>query len=191
MLQKGYLGPSSTWAFCRRALFLLGPHSPGTHDDSALLNNDGTAFRLRWETKTAVEPGDLNDLPAADYALYLYNSVKFRLGELFGIMDEASFMSHFERFHREPWQVATEQRLWFVEYLLILAYGKALLSHPGRSPVPGSDFAARAMALLPDAATLHEEGMHSIEVLALVALYFQSIDMRVTAYQYVSHLGET
>ncbi|PPJ55688.1 hypothetical protein CBER1_05872 [Cercospora berteroae] len=180
-----YLGPSSTWAFCRRALFLLGPHSPGTHDDSALLNNDGTAFRLRWETKTAVEPGDLNDLPAADYALYLYNSVKFRLGELFGIMDEASFMNHFERFHREPWQVATEQRLWFVEYLLILAYGKALLSHPGRSPVPGSDFAARAMALLPDAATLHEEGMHSIEVLALVALYFQSIDMRVTAYQYI------
>ncbi|KAF2210016.1 hypothetical protein CERZMDRAFT_121896 [Cercospora zeae-maydis SCOH1-5] len=180
-----YLGPSSTWAFCRRALFLLGPHSPGTHDDSALLNNDGTAFRLRWQTKTAVEPGDLNDLPAADYALYLYNSIKFRLGELFAIMDEASFMMHFERFHREPWQVATDHRLWFVEYLLLLAYGKALLSHPGRSPVPGSNFAARAMSLLPDAATLHEEGMHSIEVLALVALYFQSIDMRVTAYQYI------
>lgn len=181
----GYLGPTSTWAFCRRALFVLGPHSPGAFDNSAGLNNDGTAFRLRWVTKPSVEPSDLNNLPAADYARYLYDSVKFRLGELFGIVDEANFMSHFELFHRHQWQVASTQRLWFVEYLLILAYGKALLSHPDRSAVPGSEFAARAMALLPDAAQLHEDGPLAIEVLALVALYFQSIDMRVTAYQYV------
>ncbi|EMF08398.1 uncharacterized protein SEPMUDRAFT_53749 [Sphaerulina musiva SO2202] len=181
----GYLGPTSTWAFCRRALFVLGPHSPGAFDNSAGLNNDGTAFRLRWVTKPSVEPSDLNNLPAADYARYLYDSVKFRLGELFGIVDEANFMSHFELFHRHQWQVASTQRLWFVEYLLILAYGKALLSHPDRSAVPGSEFAARAMALLPDAAQLHEDGPLAIEVLALVALYFQSIDMRVTAYQYI------
>ncbi|KAL9527278.1 Proline utilization trans-activator [Sphaerulina musiva] len=180
-----YLGPTSTWAFCRRALFVLGPHSPGAFDNSAGLNNDGTAFRLRWVTKPSVEPSDLNNLPAADYARYLYDSVKFRLGELFGIVDEANFMSHFELFHRHQWQVASTQRLWFVEYLLILAYGKALLSHPDRSAVPGSEFAARAMALLPDAAQLHEDGPLAIEVLALVALYFQSIDMRVTAYQYI------
>ncbi|USW58592.1 hypothetical protein Slin15195_G119110 [Septoria linicola] len=181
-----YLGPTSTWAFCRRALLILGPHSPGAHEDCDRLNNDGAAFRLRWDSKPSIDHGDLNNLPPADYALYLYNSVKFRLGELFGILDETSFMTNFERFHREPWQVACSQRLWFVEYLLILAYGKALLSHPGgRTPVPGSDFAARAMALLPDAAQLYEEGIPAIEVLALVALYFQSIDMRATAYQYI------
>jgi hypothetical protein len=182
----GFLGPTSTWAFCRRALFVLGTHSPGSIGNSAGVNCDGTAFRLRWETKPSVEHSDLSNLPAADYARYLYDSVKFRLGELFAIVDEAHFMSQFERFQRDQWQIACTQRLWFVEYLLILAYGKALLSHPDRSPVPGSDFAARAMALLPDAAQLHEEGAPAIEVLALVALYFQSIDMRVTAYQYVS-----
>ena len=165
---------------------MLGPHSPGAFDNSAGLNNDGTAFRLRWETKSSVEPSDLTNLPAADYARYLYDSVKFRLGELFGIVDEVNFMSNFERFHCDQSQIARTERLWFVEYLLILAYGKALLSHPDRSSVPGSDIAARAMALLPDAAQLHEAGPHAIEVLALVALYFQSIDMRATAYQYVS-----
>lgn len=50
----------------------------------------------------------------------------------------------------------------------------------------GSAFASRAMALMPDIAELHDEGLLSIEVLSLAALCFRSIDMRVSAFQYVS-----
>ena len=182
----GYLGPTSTWSFCRRALSLLEAHTPSSDGSTAPLNLDGTAFRLRWEPKSMVEASDLKNLPAMDYALYLYNTVKFHLGELFGVIDEANFLVQFDRFHANPMETARSQRLWFTEYLLILAYGKAFLaSGHWANGLPGTEFAERAMALLPDPALIHDESMLGIEVLALVALYFQSIDMRVAAYQYI------
>ncbi|KAL1639382.1 hypothetical protein SLS58_007963 [Diplodia intermedia] len=165
-----YLGPTSTWSFCRRALMLLEAQAPSPDGLSAPLNLDGTAFRLRWQPKPMLEPSDLKNLPPMDYAFYLYNTVKYHLGELFGIIDEPYFLAQFERFHKAPWETARAHTLWFTEYLLILAYGKAFLApsnHSGTAP-PGSEFAARAMALLPDPAQLHDEGMLAIEFLALI-----------------------
>ncbi|KAI1503172.1 hypothetical protein F5X99DRAFT_117257 [Biscogniauxia marginata] len=181
-----FLGPTSTWSFCRRALLLLEAHTPSSDGSTAPLNLDGTAFRLRWEPKSMVDDGDLKNLPAMDYALYLYNTAKFHLAELFGMVDEAFFLAQFDSFHKSPWETAQAQRLWFIEYLLFLAYGQAFLaSGPWFNAPPGSHLAARAIALLPDPAHMHEEPMRSIEVLALVALYLQSIDMRAAAYQYI------
>ena len=174
-----YLGPTSTWSFCRRALSLLEGHSPSPGGLSAPLNTDGTAFRLHWEPKVAVDSSDLRGLPPKDYALHLFNTCRFHFGELFGIVDEARFLVLFESFHRDGLRVAQKERLWFCSYLLLMAFGKAFLAsshHP---------FASRAMALLPDPAYMHDAGLPGIELLALVALYFQSIDMRSTSYQYI------
>ncbi|KAI1452453.1 hypothetical protein F4805DRAFT_447319 [Annulohypoxylon moriforme] len=181
-----FLGPTSTWSFCRRALLLLEAHTPSSDGSTAPLNLDGTAFRLRWQSKSMVDDHDLKNLPAADYALYLYNTAKFHLAELFSIVDEPFFLAQFERFHKNPWETAQTQRLWFIEYLLFLAYGQAFLaSGPWFNSPPGSHLAARALSLLPDPAYMHEENVRSIEVLVLVALYLQSIDMRAAAYQYI------
>lgn len=139
-----------------------------------------------------VDASDLAKLPPVDHALMLYNIVKFRLGELFGIVDEKSFLKLFDEFHRCPLKTAQMHRLWFIKYLMILAFGKALTSYPTPTAIApsGSDLAARALSLLPDVAFLQDErpALLAIEVLALIALYFQSIDMRSPAYQYVRFL---
>ncbi|KAF4470862.1 Fungal specific transcription factor domain-containing [Fusarium albosuccineum] len=149
----------------------------------------GAAFRLQWQAKSQVDAGDIANLPPMDHAFFLYHTVRFRLGELFRMIDEPRFLGPFEDFHRQPLQTAQEHRLWFVEYLLILAFGKALT--PSRGPTangpPGCELATRALSLLPDVAFLQDErpAVQAIEVLSLAALYFYAIDMRSPAYQYI------
>lgn len=155
----------------------------------APLNLDGAAFRLRWQPKAEVDSSDLLKLPPVDQALFLYNTVKFRLGEIFSVVDERNFLQRFNEFHKHPLETAQTQRLWFVEYLMLLAFGKAFTSYINTTAAapPGSELAVRALSLLPDVAFLQDDrpALLAIEVLALIALYFQSIDMRSPAYQYV------
>lgn len=135
-----------------------------------------------------VDQTDLRNLPAVDYASYLYNTVKFHLAELSSVIHEKTFMQKFELFQSNPLDTACNNRLWFIQYLFIIAFGKAFLAAPSSSPagIPaGSEYAARAMALFPDVSQLHDADLLAIEVLALVALYFQSIDQRTVAFQYV------
>ncbi|KAJ5344514.1 hypothetical protein N7452_002518 [Penicillium brevicompactum] len=184
-----FLGHTSTWSFCRRVFKLLEDDVsyPTTH--RAPLNLDGTAFRLRWQPKTEVDSNDLVRLPPVDHALLLYNTVKFRLGELFGIVDEKNFLRIFDEFHQNPLKTAQTHLLWFIKYLMVIAFGKALISYPKQTTASpsGPDLATRALSLLPDVAFLQDErpALLSIEVCALIALYFQSVDMRSPAYQYI------
>ncbi|CAG8927946.1 unnamed protein product [Penicillium salamii] len=184
-----FLGHTSTWSFCRRVFKLLEDDALCLNSHRAPLNLDGTAFRLHWQPKAVVDASDLVKLPPVDHASMLYNIVKFRLGELFGIVDEKSFLKLFDEFHRCPLKTAQMHPLWFIKYLMILAFGKALTSYPNPTAIApsGSDLAARALSLLPDVAFLQDErpALLAIEVLALIALYFQSIDMRSPAYQYI------
>lgn len=185
----GSLGPTSSWAYCRRALALLQTHSPDSSRPPAPINLDGAAFRLEWEPRSTIQNSDVKNLPATEYTSYLYSTVQFHLGELWGIVDDTHFMRSFKRFQTSPLETAISHRLWFVEYLFILAFGKAFLNHPGQAThaaPPGSEYASRAMSLMPDVAYMQEEGLLAIEVLSLAALYFQSIDMRISAYQLVS-----
>ena len=184
----GFLGPTSTWSFFRRAVALAEQRQPPSQPTSPdIFGVDGDAFRLRWVPQPPEAVPDLANLPPVDYALCLFHTVKFHLGQFAQIIDEPTFLAHLEAFDGKALEVAQTQRLWFAEYLLILAFGEAFTAQAGPTLVPpGSNFAERALAVLPDFAQLHEEGLESIEVLALVALYFHSIDMRSSAYQYVS-----
>lgn len=104
------------------------------------------------------------------------------------MIHEKHFMEQFELFQSNPLDTACNNRLWFIQYLFVIAFGKAFLAQPGQGTLaspPGSEYAARAMALLPDVSQLHDASLLAIEVLTLVALYFQSIDQRVVAYSFV------
>ncbi|KAH8674253.1 hypothetical protein BX600DRAFT_227513 [Xylariales sp. PMI_506] len=182
-----FMGPTSTWSFCRRTLALVEQRLP---EIQAMprdpFNNDGAAFRLKWTTVANEAVPDVSNLPPTDYAIFLLSTVKFHLGSYFQLIDEDLFIRNTNQLEKDAARVAQHQRLWFAQYLLVLAFGQAFLTHSDSNTSPaGSNFAARAMALIPDVAQLHEEQSLAIEVLALAALYLQSIDMRVAAFQYI------
>ncbi|KAF5855190.1 hypothetical protein ETB97_009744 [Aspergillus alliaceus] len=183
-----YMGPSSSWSFCRRVLALIGKHVPESSYLPDPWHLDGVAFKLHWTSLRSDEVPDTTNLPPLDYALFLFNTVKFYFGHLFYIIDEPSYLQHLQELYRDPTTKATSSRLWYAQYLLILAFGKAFVVQSSSQEGPsGSQYASRAMALLPDLSGIYCEPLDSIRALALAALYFQSIDMRVAAFQ---HIGQ-
>lgn len=83
----------------------------------------------------------------------------------------------------------TDTRLWYIQFLLVMAFGKALLlpAAPGKSP-PGSGLVSRALELLPDNPGLYQDPILSVEILCCLALYMQSVDHRNSAFTYVRWL---
>ena len=153
------------------------------------LHAEGEAFDLGWTGARGEEaPPDVSGLPSVDTALYLIHTVKFRACQLFHLFDEEAFFSHFYAFYENPIDVASEHQLWYVHYLLIIAFGKAFISRgipTTSSRLPGCEFFVRAMALLPDTTYLCLDEILSSEILTCVALYLQSLDFRGAAHCYV------
>ncbi|KAL4755170.1 hypothetical protein BDW72DRAFT_200202 [Aspergillus terricola var. indicus] len=182
-----YMGPSSSWSFCRRVLALLGEQVPEANNPPDPWNIDGTAFMLKWRPLPADETPDLMDLPPMDYELHLLHTVRFHFGPLFYIVDEAAFIRDLHHFYTNSEDHVGSMQIWFAQYLLIIAFGKAFLA-PNRqpnAPPDGHQYASWAMALMPDMSGLHSDQLQSIQALALAALYFQSVDMRVAAFQHI------
>ncbi|CAG9998268.1 unnamed protein product [Clonostachys byssicola] len=182
-----YMGPTSTWSFYQRAIATLGQRLPQDQTTpSELFAVDGSAFKLTWVALPPNGIPDLSGLPQTDHGLYMFHTVKFHLGYFSMIIDEPRFLARLHEFEMHPEEVAQSHRLWLAEYILILAFGEAFLNRPSRGDAPaGTALAARALALLPDLPQLHEEGLLSIEVLSLVALYLHCLDMRVNAFLYI------
>jgi hypothetical protein len=167
-------------------LALIGKHVPESNYLPDPWHLDGVAFKLHWASLRSDEVPDTTNLPPLDYALFLFNTVKFYFGHLFYIIDEPSYLQHLQELYRDPATKATSSRLWYAQYLLTLAFGKAFVVQSSSQEGPsGSQYASRAMALLPDLSGIYCEPLDSIRALALAALYFQSIDMRVAAFQHV------
>lgn len=145
------------------------------------------AFRLQWRPLPPDEAPDVTNLPPLDYALFLFNTVKFYFGFLSFMIDENAYLRDLHDFYKSPAAKATSSRYWYAQYLLVLAFGKAFLTHKNPSgPPPGHQYASRAMALLPDLSGMHEDPLTCIQALSLGAVYLQSIDMRRAAFQHVS-----
>ncbi|KAL4940410.1 hypothetical protein BDV06DRAFT_230348 [Aspergillus oleicola] len=182
-----YLGPSSSWSFCRRVLALLGEQVSEANHPPDPWNLDGTAFKLKWWPLPLDETPDLTDLPPLDYGLYLLQTVRFNFGPLFYIVDDTTFVRNLYEFYASPEERIGTMRMWFAQYLLVIAFGKAFLAPCRRpnAPPDGYQYAARAMALMPDMSGVLPKPLQCIEALALAALYFQSVDMRVAAYNHI------
>uniref|UniRef100_A0A0D2Y957 Transcription factor domain-containing protein n=1 Tax=Fusarium oxysporum (strain Fo5176) TaxID=660025 RepID=A0A0D2Y957_FUSOF len=160
----------------------------------SVTGNIRKVFDLRWDGTrklTAQDVPDMSALPTKDFALYLINSVKFHCGWLYSLFDEDIFMERFRLFHENPSEYARAEPLWFVHYLLVLAFGKAFVvqSTKSRRP-PGGDFFIQAMKLMPDFNFFDCDIIEEMQVLCCAALYLQSVDHIQQAYRLlISLLG--
>lgn len=181
------MGPSSSWSFCRRVLAFLGKRIPESYQTPDQFNLDGKAFRMQWSALSYYETPDTSDLPPLDYALFLLQTVKFYFAVLFNLIDEPAFVRDLHELYKDPATKAKTSRLWYAQYLLILAFGKAFINtSSGHHGPPGHQYALRALSLMPDLTGLNVNAFQSIRALALASLYLQSVDMRMAAYHHVS-----
>ncbi|PYI17868.1 Zn(II)2Cys6 transcription factor, partial [Aspergillus violaceofuscus CBS 115571] len=183
-----WLAPSSTWSFTARLTLLLAEKLALDSPYSAPNFSGEDIYVLRWKSCAPDDPPDISGLPSIDHALYLFNTVKFHLGQSYRFLDEATFVEHLQEFyHGNAAEKAAESRLWFVQFLLVLSFGNAFLSSRCKytTEPPGSKFFIRAMALMPDHASVWKDSLMAIEVLALAGLYLYSIDHRESAHVYL------
>ncbi|KAH8672613.1 fungal-specific transcription factor domain-containing protein [Tricladium varicosporioides] len=181
-----YLGVSSNWSFNRRVLSMAYERVVGIPLQSKSMFFDGTMYDLGWNGLRGLADPDTTVLPSSDYAMYLINAVKFHCGQMFHLLEEESFMQHFSEFHDASQNAQRPKDLWYIHYLLILAFGKAFVvrSTSSRTP-PGAELFVQAMKLLPDIIFLYTQPLQSIEILCSAALYLQCLDFRSSAYNMI------
>lgn len=150
---------------------------------------DGELYSsLSWNPPPAGANIDLGGIPPPDYAIYLFNTVKFHLCQNFRLFDEEAFAAHIHEFYHDAPSKVEKSKLWFVQFLLVLAFGKAFLSTTKNSAEPpGASFFVRALSLMPSMVLFWEEPILAIEVHALIGLYLYAIDKRGPACLYVSY----
>ena len=151
---------------------------------------ESDVYTLSWNIRPPHEKPDVTGLPSLDYAIYLFHTFKFHLGQTYRLFDEVEFVNQIRDFYSDAQSKAEENRLWYVKFLLILAFGTAFNASQrvqSKEP-PGAKFFVRAMGLMPDHTALWKDSLLAIEVLAMVGLYLYSIDERESAHVYVSLL---
>jgi proline utilization trans-activator len=78
-----------------------------------------------------------------------------------------------------PWK----ESLWYIHFLLIIAFGKTFVQHKQNAPKPpGADFFVLAVQLLPDTSRLCKEPVIAAEILCCIALHLQALDSRNAAH---------
>lgn len=181
-----WLAPWSTWSFTFRLVLLLREtlHPEDPEIPCNLVDTD--IYSLTWNTSSPIDRPDISNLPSLNHAIYLFNTVKFHLGQTYRLFG-AEFEQEIRDFYDNAQQKATECRLWYVKFLSILAFGTAFLAPPkdSREP-PGSKWFTRAMTLMPDTTSLWKDSLLAIEVLALAGIYLHSVDERESASLYAS-----
>jgi proline utilization trans-activator len=186
----GFLGTSSNWSFASRVLSIAnecGTEAPFSAD---LLLYDGKAYQSEWDKLRIATESNKLALPSRDYSLYLINAVNFHLTRLFHLFDEDYFLANFNRFHESPSKTGDGAGLWYVHYLLILAFGKAFVVHKTKATTPpGADLFIHAMKRLPDMTSLCGDPIIATEILCCITLYLQALDFRSSAYNFVSLVG--
>lgn len=152
------------------------------------INEESRAYDLDWGKQPFNSAAKFHNLPSIDHATYLIESLKFHVGQIFHLFDEANFIHQVREFYVNPAKYAGENKIWYVQFLAVLALAKAVGTNPakGSRTLPGSEFFTRAMSLMPDSSYLFNDALTAIEALCIIALYLQSADMRNSAYIYVS-----
>ncbi|PYH88464.1 C6 transcription factor [Aspergillus ellipticus CBS 707.79] len=184
-----FLGPTSSWSFSRRVLNIVQAHISPDSSQPIPLAVDGDAYQVQWRHASSDEHPDTSGLPSLEHALYMVSTVQFHFSHLYRLFDEEDFLRHLYELYDGSATKVQESRLWYVQFLVVLAFGEAFLDPVRKAPNTASwtRYFSRAMALLPDITGLWQDPILAIEVLALIALYFHSVDMRDTAYCYIGH----
>jgi hypothetical protein len=180
-----YLGTSSNWSFTRRVLSLAHQHLYHDALPTEALLFDETTYQLGWDGLRTTPGPDVPVVPTRDHTMYLINAVQFRCGQLYHLFEETDFMSSLQRFYSGEAEQMTNS-LWYIHFLLILAFGKGFVQPKaqGKKP-PGVGYFIRALQLLPDPSALYRDPMLGTEILCCIALYYQCVDYRTSAHNYV------
>lgn len=181
-----YLGTSSNWSFARKILSMTHEHLYNSLLPTQSLYFDGSAYDLGWDGTRTTASQDMPMAPPLDFSIYLINAVKFHAGQLFHLFDEETFMGGLYAFYESPEHQMAHSGLWYIHYLLILAFGKAFVVQRNQGSRPaGCEFFTRALQLLPDAMHLSRDPVVATEILCCIALYLQSLDFRNSAHNYI------
>ncbi|KAE8154136.1 fungal-specific transcription factor domain-containing protein [Aspergillus avenaceus] len=181
-----YLGTSSNWAFARKVLSITHEYIYQSPLPTESLYYDDLAYDLGWDGARKTVERDIPAVPTLDFSLYLINAVKFHAGQLFHLFDERSFMSSLYAFYENPEHHNVSSGLWYIQFLLILAFGKAFVVQRSQGSRPsGCEFFVKALQLLPDVTQLCKESILATEIMCCMALYFQSLDYRIPAYNFI------
>ncbi|GFF98802.1 uncharacterized transcriptional regulatory protein C3C7.04 [Aspergillus udagawae] len=169
-----YMGTSSNWSFGRKILSMAHEH---------LYQSPLPTGGLIFDSSTGLE---LPIMPSLDFSIYLINAVKFHAGQLYHLFDEATFMNNLYAFYNIPEQHMVTSSLWYIHYLVILAFGKAFVVQrvQGSNPA-GCELFTKALQLLPDTTQLCRDAIAASEILCCIALYLQSLDFRCPAYSFI------
>ncbi|KXG45193.1 Transcription factor [Penicillium griseofulvum] len=180
-----YLGTSSNWSFTRRVLSLAHQHLYQDALPTETLLFDETTYELGWDGLRTTPGLDVPVVPTRDHTMYLINAVKFRCGQLYHLFEEDQFMGSLQQFYSGDGQSMTNS-LWYIHFLLILAFGKGFVQPKaqGRKP-PGVHYFVKALQLLPDPTALYRDPMLGTEILCCIALYYQCVDFRTSAHNYI------
>ncbi|KEF52456.1 uncharacterized protein A1O9_11697 [Exophiala aquamarina CBS 119918] len=144
---------------------------------------DGTMYDLGWDGLKDDSISEEPLLPSMDHALYLINAVKFYSGQMFHLFDERTFMLKFTEFSEETGNVPKSAGLWYVHYLILLAFGKVFVSRQNDDRRPrGAEYFVHAMKIMPEVTFLLTQPVQAVEVLCCKALYLQCLDFRSAAY---------
>lgn len=182
-----YLGTSSNWAFNRRVLNIAHERLTGQPVAADITTYYHKTYDLNWNDPKDKMMLDNTCLPSSDHAIYLINAVKFHCGQIFHLFDESTFMQQFQAFQAGISNPTTSQGLWYIHYLLILAFGKVFVARRRNSGrPPGAELFEKAMDILPNIVVLSANPVESIEILCCMALYLQCLDFRGPAHVVVS-----
>lgn len=182
-----YLGSSSNWTFTQRILSMVHERlfQNRTPDMGRAVEGLGNAYDFSWDGITTGQELESIALPTIDHAIYLINAVKFHCAQLFHVLDEDTFMPALYAFYEKPSGRGASDKLWFVHFMVVLAFGKGFtVQKAGKNP-PGIEYFLQALQLLPSMIMLWKHPVHSVEVLTCIAFYLQCLDYRIVAHNYV------
>lgn len=144
---------------------------------------DGSAYDLPWDGSRSLPDSNTPIIPSQDYAILLINVVKFHCAQLVHLFDEDEFNANLDAFYANEDDGVWKESLWYIHFLLIIAFGKAFVQHKFQSSrPPGADFFIQALQLLPDTNRLCREPIMAIEILCCISLYMQALDFRNAAH---------
>jgi len=150
---------------------------------------EGDIYSLSWsDLHDTTEDFQKNiPLPSVDQAIHAFNAVQFYLGQIYRLFNE-DFPAEIRYFYEQRTiGEGVFSRMWFVQLLLILAFGKVFSSRTRTERCPvGSKFFLQAMSIMPSETCTGKDSLATIENLALISLYLYSIDHREGAHSHVS-----
>ncbi|KAF4807815.1 Proline utilization trans-activator [Colletotrichum siamense] len=178
-----FMGPTSSWAFCRRVLAAIGSHTPDP--EPPLRPWDLETLNLTWNPIGLNEQPDVESLPSYEYVVFNLAAVKYHLGPFSEIIDYDEFDQRLKQFYESPVTEAKHARYWYSQLLFVLAFGEAFNSTGTSKSVPGVGYASRALSLLPTMIPMEKEPLRAAEALCLGALYLQALDLRLMSFQLI------